>query len=169
MSSSDAIHWGFITSQQHSRTDKAPSKAPLPRKGRKRVANEELLFQPWFLPARIARMVRWLLPPDYRLRMHDYFNDWGCMRCGRSGVVYKSNGMCGGCVVTVFTRLQVSAKRRLAERSPRRYGRQFIEKAEEARKFLRGLPLPPNRASQPRIKSVRLGSPVIDAFDRYTE
>lgn len=137
---------------------------------RQKLYVEELLFQPWFLPKRAAISIRWLVPPDYRRRMHDYFDDYGCMRCSRLDAPYKSNGMCRACVETVFGRLRSCATRRLNQRLPRRYGKEFIAKARLARKLLRGLSHHVTAGSKhPRIKSVQLGNPVIDTFDGFQE
>lgn len=135
-----------------------------------KISKEELALQPWFLPARISRKVRWLLPPDFRQRLRDYFIDYGCMRCDRKDVSYKSNGMCRKCLMLVFDRLQRSEVRRSATRLQRRYGHEFVAKAKEAQKLLRGISRHGIAAPRrPQIKAVRLGSPVIDAFDRYSE
>ena len=74
------------------------------------------MFQPWFLPFRIARAISSLLPADYRKRMRDCFDDYGCMRCGRLEVPYQSNGMCSRCVENVTRRIKNSAARRTKER-----------------------------------------------------
>ena len=135
----------------------------------RKISKEELVLQPWFLPARISRKIQWLLPPDFRQRLHDYFVDFGCLRCDRKDVSYKSNGMCRKCLMLVFNRLQRAEGRRSMTRLHRRYGHEFVAKAREAQQLLRGIPrrgiAAPNR---PQFKTVRLGSPVIDAFDRYS-
>lgn len=77
------------------------------------------MLQPWFLPARIMRIVRGLIPADYRQRMHDYFNDYGCVRCGLLEVPYKSNGRCRACMSIVYTRFEPSVNRRSAKRLPK--------------------------------------------------
>jgi hypothetical protein len=140
------------------------------QKTTKRLSKEELMFQPWFLPARVALLIRWLVPPDYRQRMHDYFNDYGCMRCGKFDGEYRSNGMCHPCMSTVFSRLESCAWRRTNGVLSKRYGEQFVKKAQEASKLLQGLRPPKARVSpKGRMKSVQLNSPVIATFDRYRE
>jgi hypothetical protein len=139
------------------------------RKAEKIMSLDDLLLQPWFLTKKTTRAIRSLLPPDFRQRLHDYFDDFGCLRCGRDNLIYRSNGMCGACFMLVFNRLQASARRRLKERPSRQYGPDFVAKADRARNLLRGLhgragPAP----ARPSTKSVKLSSPVIGAFDRYT-
>ena|ERR1700675_1144840 len=114
----------------------ASSRTRRPAKQSKRLDTEDLMFQPWFLPSRTAIKIRWLIPPDYRKRMHDYFDDFGCMRCSRSEGPYQSNGMCKRCAITIWTRLRQSAHRRLKGRPTYRYGRKFVEEARKARKLL---------------------------------
>jgi hypothetical protein len=167
---SGATPWARIMPKRGSK-QKNVSDEKAPSKKKERLATEELVLQPWFLTPKVARTIRNLVPPDYRQRMHDCFNDYGCMRCDRLDVVYKSNGMCRGCMATIFTRIQGSAKRRLKDKSPRRYGKEFVAKAAQARNLLRGLfrGTPKFVRRGPRIKSVRLGSPVIDASDRMED
>jgi hypothetical protein len=116
------------------------SKAIEKRRNRAQLTREELVFQPWFLPARIARTIRWLIPPDYRLRFHYYFDDYGCMRCKRKDVIYKSNGMCRGCVIDTFEKLQLSLSKRTQDHALKslknRYGHEFLANALRARKLL---------------------------------
>jgi hypothetical protein len=121
---------------------------------------EELLFQPWFLTKRVADKIRHLLPPDYRKRMHDYFDDYGCMRCARSDTLYRSNGMCGRCMMGIYRRLGYSATRRSKDRLPRRYGKEFMAKAQSARKLLRGFSHPETIPKRRGTQSVRIATPI---------
>ena len=135
------------------------------KRPRANLNGEELLFQPWFLPYRIAKIILGILPPDYRNRMHDYFDDYGCMRCNRLDLPYRSNGMCLGCMSTVYGRLQESMMRRSTERRPKRYGQELVHKAAQARKLLGEFSRA--RKSSPkagRYQSVRLSSPVIETY-----
>lgn len=136
---------------------------------RGRLNTDELVLQPWFLTKRQSQAIRYLVPPDYRQRMVDYFQDWGCMRCGCKDVPYKSNGMCRRCMHTVYEKLQISARRRLETREQRRYGEEFIAKAKEARKLLSGISRAwDKKTKRPSVKSIRLASPIIDTFDRFS-
>jgi len=148
------------------RRTKTKSSRPRPAKGhRSRLGRQELMLQPWFLPKRIARIIRWLVPSDYRKRLHDYFDDYGCMRCNRLDLPYRSNGMCLGCMSTVYGRLQESIIRRSTERRPKRYGQELVHKAAQARKLLGEFSR--TRKSSPkagRYRSVRLSSPIIETY-----
>src|SRR5580704_3559837 len=95
---------------------------PKPKRGRRKFRNPnngpavltsgEFSLQPWFLPRRIEIAVRALIPHDYRIRMRDYFDDYGCMLCGER-FDYGTNGMCGGCSRNVRRRLWKSLNRHL--------------------------------------------------------
>jgi hypothetical protein len=105
------------------------------------------------------------MPFYYRKRMRDYFDDYGCMRCGRLDVPYKTNAMCQACQETVSWRLKASAYRRMKERLPTQYGKDFIKKALLARSLLREFSrqMDKNR-NHPRVRMVQLGSPIASDF-----
>jgi hypothetical protein len=146
--------------QRVSRTDKSPKQQSL--------SIEELLLQPWFLSRRAAWSIQQLVPFDYRKRMADYFTDYGCMRCERTDVPHQSNGMCRECKTRIYTRLVMSAKRRMSRRLPPCYGKEFVARVDNARRLLRGLYRYVKKPAKPaRLRSVQLGSPVIDALDRF--
>ena len=133
----------------------------------KQLVIEELVVQPWFLPKRIALAIFHLLPPDYRFRMRNYYLDYGCLRCDRIDVPYGANGMCNGCKLTVYSRMVVSAKRRMKLRPELKYGNDFVEDAEKARKLLESVSRRVRkRPSRPHVKTVQIGSPALHTFDR---
>jgi hypothetical protein len=43
----------------------------------------EAALQPWFLPRPLGWKIRSMLPNEYRRKMRYYFDDYGCLRCGR--------------------------------------------------------------------------------------
>jgi hypothetical protein len=153
-------------SKGHRDTRKPSARARCLKKRRELLSTEELLFQPWFLSRRTASTIRWLVPPDYREKMHDYFDDYGCMRCGRLDVPYRSNGMCQRCGKNIYDKVRRSALRRMKERLPKRYGKEFMSKARLARRILRGFSPRVNETPRPRrIQAVQLGSPITAAFE----
>ena len=130
-----------------------------------RLTKEELILQPWFLPKRVGRTIWSLMPADYRKRLHDYFDDYGCMRCNRLDVPYRSNAMCDHCMMLVFNRLQRSIIRRSADRLPNRYGRELVRKAAQARKLLGEFSTQAYASPRAaRLRSVRLSSPIIETY-----
>jgi len=81
----------------------------------KRQASEiddELFLQPWFLPKPTYLALRRLLPSSHLLKMHYYFEDYGCLKCGTRDGLYASNGMCHGCSVVVRSRVVLCLTRR---------------------------------------------------------
>lgn len=107
------------------------------RSGRRALALtfDELLLQPWFLTARVQRAVNALVPPSYRQKMRDFYDDYGCMICGGT-LRYMANGMCFVCNGIVRRKLAASANRRLHKTLPRRVDLRLISKARLARKLL---------------------------------
>lgn len=104
--------------------------------------NEQLLIdiflQPWFLPQRNAHKIRDLIPESHKHKMLFYFEDYGCLKCGKRNVRYGSNAMCKLCVQSIKVKMLLAIKRRWkAEHNgehPPRYWR-----AAEARKLLADL------------------------------
>jgi hypothetical protein len=131
-----------------------------------RITTDDLLLQPWFLPLRIARAMRSLLPPDFRKRLHDAFDDYGCLRCGRTNVPYRSHGMCDKCIMTIAHKVYTAASRRSKERMARRYGKEFVSNERHAKRLLRGL-ASQAKQSPKRRKMVDLGSPLASAFEKF--
>jgi hypothetical protein len=123
---------------------------------------EELLLQPWFLSTRVARGIRSLLPPDFRSRLHDYFNDHGCLRCGRRNVLYRSNGMCHRCMSIIIGRLEGCAYRRSKTRLSRKYGASFASEISLAHRLLATLRKPKKkRSGSNQVKYFRVANPVL--------
>jgi hypothetical protein len=73
---------------------------------------EEVFLQPWFVSKNTFLAIRRLLPSAQLLRMKYYFEDYGCLRCGRSDVFYKANGFCKVCAIVVRCRLILALRRR---------------------------------------------------------
>jgi len=77
-----------------------------------KAADNEIFLQPWYLPRKTFLAIRQLLPSAQLLKMRYYFDDYGCLKCGKSGGVYSSNGMCARCAIVVRARVVTSLKRR---------------------------------------------------------
>jgi hypothetical protein len=76
------------------------------------VIDEAIFLQPWFMPRHIFLQIRTLLPSAQLSRMKYYFEDYGCLRCGRSNVLYRGNGLCETCSVVVRCPMVLALKRR---------------------------------------------------------
>lgn len=97
------------------------------------------LLQPWFLDRETAVAVQRLIPRKYFFRMRWYFEDFGCLACGRKNRVYHSNGFCLQCFSLVSQRMVACMKRRKRllknhENSISRHN--YLARAEEAQKLL---------------------------------
>ncbi len=91
-----------------------PKHSKEPRSDRSARFNiHELAFQPWFLPRASRLAISSLIPPSYRNKMRAYFDDYGCMVCGKFDQ-YDANGMCLPCHHLVTRRLKTCVRRRLA-------------------------------------------------------
>ena len=72
--------------------DGAPSGRFSPRLTEEQM--NALIFQPWFLPNSTYRTIARMVPREYLLRMRDYFERYGCMRCGSRTKLHCAHGMC---------------------------------------------------------------------------
>ena len=132
----------------------------------KKASPDELLLQPWFLPGRIAKAIRSLLPADFRRRLHDVFDDYGCIRCGRTTVPYQSHGMCKRCSNSLTHMINTAASLRSKERLSRRYGKDFVANERSAKRLLRGFASKTSQRPR-RRKMVDLGNPLASAFEKF--
>jgi len=73
---------------------------------------DEIFLQPWYLSLETFLAIRRLLPSAQLLKMRYYFDDYGCLKCGKTDKVYSSNGMCARCAIVVRARVVTSLKRR---------------------------------------------------------
>jgi hypothetical protein len=104
--------------------------APRNRKGTRRASKQErgneltpievplddkVFLLPWFMPKQTYLAVRRILPNIHIAKMRYYFDDYGCIRCERRDVLYRTNGMCESCTVIVRWRLAHCLKKRLTD------------------------------------------------------
>src|SRR5437764_14447287 len=74
--------------------------------------DDEIFLQPWFVSKQTFLEIRRLLPSSQLLKMKYYFDDYGCLKCGKFNVLYRSNGFCRTCTVVVRARVVLALKRR---------------------------------------------------------
>jgi len=77
-------------------------------------ANDTVFLLPWYLPKETYLAVRRILPNIHIAKMRYYFDDYGCIRCERRDVLYRTNGLCEQCNAIVRWRLTHCLKRRLS-------------------------------------------------------
>lgn len=127
------------------------------------AATDSLIFEPWFLPHKITYAIRALLPPEHRLKMRDYFAEWGCLRC-ESRERHWSLGLCEKCYCTLHSRIRVCLRRRAAAFVPDKIGRKHVEDLRTARKLLKGFPARMYAKSRSRQTKCRIDNPAGAAF-----
>lgn len=113
------------------------------------LTSDELLLQPWFLSQRVQLAIQSLVPPSYKKRMHNFFDDYGCMIC-TNNELYGANGMCRHCNANVRSMLRASARRHLKNILSRRVDLDLLRQARLAKKLLRGFSIKNRAASQRR-------------------
>jgi hypothetical protein len=94
---------------------------------------DDIFLQPWFLPLQTAFAIKRLLPPEHRHRMRFYFDDYGCLKCGKKSVTYGANALCKLCMQRVKLRLFFAIKRRWTAASPDNLPRTFKRMADAQR------------------------------------
>jgi hypothetical protein len=96
---------------------------------------ESVLFQPWFLPKQVAFAIHELVPADFWNKMRHFFDDYGCMICGREKGYY-SNGMCHKCNRVIRSKLLLSVKRHYAKQPRRRLDLELFRQEKLAKRLL---------------------------------
>lgn len=118
------------------------------------TVSDDLILQPWFLTKSISHAVRRLIPHQFESRMHWYFDDYGCIRCGRRNTLYRANGFCSYCRATIKRRLMQSIKRRantVANDTVQPPSKWYFRRAEAAERLLREFVKRPKRPNEPPV------------------
>lgn len=128
---------------------------------------DDVLFQPWFLPKRIADAIRGMVSPAYRARLRHYFEDYGCMICECESL-YHSNGMCATCFKRVLNRLKKSVRRRVKSESQPRLDLVLFRQQKLAKSLLKDF-IPENKtpAQMLTLQMYRRMNPVYEAFSAF--
>ena len=69
-------------------------------------------------------------------KMRFYFDDWGCMRCEKKGVMYGANGMCCRCAQKVQHRVVSSFRKRQGTTLPLTRSPEVCSRVESAKALL---------------------------------
>jgi hypothetical protein len=99
---------------------------------------DDVFLQPWFLSIETTHAIRKLIPAEHRRKMLAYFEDYGCMKCGKSDVRYGSNGMCKPCVQSVKLKMLFAIKHRWKKTEHAMTSRTF-DRVAQARELLADL------------------------------
>jgi hypothetical protein len=133
-------------------------------------SRDSVWCQPWFLPNKIAREIRKLVPRDHEQRMISYFAEHGCIKCDEKDALYAGNGFCIFCRTKLQKRLKSIAIQLSRALAPESYGMKFIRDAAQARRLLSGFPK--NMYIKPDAKPGRkhgIDNPVRDAHIIVTQ
>ena len=137
-----------------------------PKNRLNRFTSHELVFQPWFLPRKSLLAISALIPPGYRNKMRAYFDDYGCMICGRMDVIYDALGMCIGCHQTIRRRLKRSVRRRMTRKPDDRADLFMLRRAKLAKKLLgRFSPTWRARSIRRRLDKALPNNPIDEALE----
>jgi hypothetical protein len=79
-----------------------------------------------------------MLPLEYRMKMLYYFEDFGCLKCGRKSEPYAFNGFCTICARTILARIRFSLLRRRRTKKQCSSAKSFA-RSMEARRLLKDL------------------------------
>jgi len=90
--------------------------------------------------------IRELLPAHHHLKMRFYFEDYGCLKCGKKRVLYGSNAMCTACVQSVKLKMLFAVKRRWRTNQPTEPVPRTFKSATQARRLLADLALTSRRS-----------------------
>jgi hypothetical protein len=100
------------------------------------------IFHPWFLPRSTYQSIVRLVPREYLMKMRDYFERYGCIRCEKRQAGYGQNGMCRLCYSEIGRRLRRCLKARFRQpkmQTGNREVTEIIAGAKMARKLLRDM------------------------------
>jgi hypothetical protein len=135
---------------------------------RERFSLDELALQPWFLPRASRLAINSLIPPGYRRKLRAYFEDYGCMVCGKH-TMYDTNGMCLHCSHLIRRRLKKSVRRRMTGRPDFRLDLVMGRRKELASKLLRPFAKSSSNDSiARRLNTACLRNPVDEALGFLT-
>jgi hypothetical protein len=126
---------------------------------------EKVLFQPWFLPKRVTFAIHSLVPPAFWTKMRNFFDDYGCIICGKE-TGYHSNGMCKNCFDKTRKKLAQSVKRHLGPARRRRIDLELFRQQKLAKKLL-GRFCDSNQASK-RRRRIGVPTPANPVYEALT-
>lgn len=132
---------------------------------------DKIFLQPWFLPRDTAFAIKRLLPPEHRHKMKFYFDDYGCLKCGRKKSAYGANALCKLCMQQVKLKMFFAIKRRWTAASPDNMPRTFTRMVD-AQRLLKDLlsrsARQPQRKRRVRVATgSRSGEPPQDTSGGY--
>ncbi len=104
---------------------------------------DDVFLQPWFLPLKAAVSLRELLPGNHCHKMRFFFEDYGCLKCGKKNVRYGSNAMCKLCVQQVKLKMLLAIRRRWTADGFENSQPRTFKRMADAQRMLRDLLVKP--------------------------
>ena len=136
-------------------------------KRRDQIKDDESLLLPWFLTKRATIAIRANVPKHYRIRMRNYFDDYGCLRRNTHRGQHKGNGLCNCCSGLILARLKRGYEPREKPKLSH-YAKDLLNKAHDAAMLLKDLSHWKGPALLPnRIKTSSSQNPALEVFSAY--
>jgi hypothetical protein len=133
-------------------------------KRRDQIKNDESLLLPWFLTKRATMAIRSNVPRHYPIRMRNYCDEYGCLRCNTHRGQHQGNGLCHRCSGLILARLKRGYERRERPKLSH-YAKDLLNQAHDAEMLLKDLSHWKGAAPLPsRIKTSRSQNPALEAF-----
>jgi hypothetical protein len=80
------------------------------------TGGEDSIFEPFFRAQAIAQAIKRQETVPQQNKWIYFFEDWGCMVCGRKNRQHSALGMCGTCYSRIAQRLKSSLRRAEADK-----------------------------------------------------
>jgi hypothetical protein len=122
------------------------------------ILHDEVFMQPWFIPKPVYMAIRRLLPNIHLMKLRHYFDDYGCIRCGKTDAIYGASGFCYACNVIVRSRILIGLKKRLKKahvKWEQTAGEHFFDQMNLAQLILYGRTVRGPREADERITKTR--------------
>ena len=96
---------------------------------------------PLFVTFKLRKAIERLLPVRHHQRLHQYFDNYGCLHCSRNNVLYGANGFCMGCINMIGKRMKKVDKELRARKPalPPKLEENYLRPYNSARRLLAAL------------------------------
>lgn len=133
----------------------AMSRKRRPRTGTTEELLDNIFMQPWYLTRKLAIRITKMLPRSHTHKMRMYFEDYGCLKCGKKKVMYGSNGFCARCKDKVMHQMLFTIRRHF-QPSPLELIDRGTKEVRDAWSLLKEF-RPASQRRAPVVNSARLG------------
>jgi hypothetical protein len=117
--------------------------------------------------ASVVRAIRLNVPKHDQIRMRNYFDDYGCLRCNTHRGRHKGNGLCNRCGDLILARVKPGYERRERPKLSH-HAKDLLNEAPDAEMLLKDLLRWKGPALLPnRIKTSSSQNPALEVFSAY--